>query len=317
MREGGCNREAGDGQDQAARSAHGRALGGGAQVGRTAMRLIIARGVATPGRRWASACLRAMAVVVGLGMAATGAAGAELRLATTHTINDSGLLDAVLPAFTRDTGIRVRPIVAGTGQALRLAERGDADLVWSHSPDDEARFIAAGFGVRRTIVMTNAFVLVGPSGDPAGIRGERDVVAALRRIAASKARFVSRADESGTHRKEVALWQAACMAPGGDWYVAAGVGMGATLRIADERAAYALCDEATFAALKSRLELRIASAGDPRLANIYAVVPVDATRVTGVDAAAADAFVRWVTTGRGRTLIAGYRVGGEAVFRVP
>lgn len=259
------------------------------------------------------------AAVVGLLLAPVSAAPAatiELRLATTYTLNDSGLLDALLPAFQRESGIRVKPIVAGTGQALRMAERGDADLVWSHSPEDEERFVAAGYGKGRVVVMTNAFVLLGPRDDPARVAGERDVVAALRRIALAHARFVSRADESGTHRKEMALWQAAAIKPEGAWYIAAGVGMGQTLRIADERSAYVLADEATYAARKRQLDLMPVSAGDPRLANVYAVVPVNPRKVPGVNTAAADAFVRWVTTGQGRALIAGYRVGGETVFRV-
>ena len=259
------------------------------------------------------------AAVIGLLLAsvtAPAAVAAELRLATTYTLNDSGLLDALLPAFQRESGIRVKTIVAGSGQALRLAERGDADLVWSHSPEDEERFVAAGFGRERTVVMTNAFVLLGPRDDPARVAGERDVAAALRRIASAHARFVSRADESGTHRKEIALWQSAGIRPEGAWYIAAGVGMGQTLTIADERGAYALADEATYAARKRQLDLVVISAGDSRLANIYAVIPVNPRKVSGVDVAVADAFARWVTTGNGRALIAGYKIRGEPVFHV-
>jgi len=280
------------------------------------MRRIIATGLAPTGRSRAAAVLALTAALLAVA-APMRALAAELRLATTHTLNDSGLLDAVLPAFTRDTGIRVRPLVAGTGLALKMAERGDADLVWSHSPSDEERFVAAGFGTRRTVVMTNAFVLLGPRGDPAKIAGERDIAAALRKIAAASARFVSRADDSGTHRKEMALWQAAGLKPAGAWYVAAGVGMGATLRIADERGAYVLSDEATYAVLRRRLDLAVISAGDPRLANVYAVTPVDRGRVPGVDSAAADVFVRWVSAGNGRALIAAYKVEGVSVFHVP
>jgi len=283
------------------------------------MRRIIATGPARSRGRGHAGLIRALAFAAALLAVAAPvcALAAELRLATTHTLNDSGLLDAVLPAFTRDTGIRVRPLVAGTGQALKMAERGDADLVWSHSPSDEERFVAAGFGTRRTVVMTNAFVLLGPRGDPAKIAGERDIAAALRKIAAASARFVSRADDSGTHRKEMALWQAAGLKPAGAWYVAAGVGMGATLRIADERGAYVLSDEATYAVLRRRLDLAVISAGDPRLANVYAVTPVDRGRVPGVDSVAADAFVRWVSAGNGRALIAAYKVEGVPVFHVP
>ncbi len=244
------------------------------------------------------------------------ALAAELRLATTHTLNDSGLLAVVLPAFTRDSGIPVRSLIAGTGQALQMAERGDADIVWSHSPVDEDRMVAAGFGTRRHVVMRNAFVLLGPPADPARIRGESDIAAAFSRIAATRARFVSRGDASGTYRKEMAVWRDAGVNPSGTWYIAAGVGMAATLRIADERSAYVLSDEATYAAQKRRLELGVVSRGDPRLANVYAVVPVDPARVPGVDAAAAESFVRWLTTGAGPALIAGYRIEGEAVFRV-
>ena len=264
----------------------------------------------------------AIAAIVGAGLALafalpTAAWAGELRLATTHTLNDSGLLATVLPAFARESGIRVTPLVAGSGQTLQFAERGDADLVWSHSPIDEERFVAAGFGTRRTMVMSNAFVLLGPRSDPAKIAGESDVVAALKKIAAAKVRFVSRADASGTHRKEMALWRAAGLQPAGAWYIAAGVGMGATLRIADERNAYVLADEATFAAQKRQFDLFVVAEGDPRLANIYAVIPVNPARVPGVDAAAAEAFVRWVTAGNGRTLIAAYRIGGATVFHVP
>jgi tungstate transport system substrate-binding protein len=281
------------------------------------MRPIIARGLARFLRRWAAAPFGVLAITAVFLTAPAVVSAAELRLATTHTLNDSGLLDAVLPAFTRETGLKVLPLVAGTGQALRMAERGDADLVWSHSPGDEERFVASGFGTRRTVVMTNAFILLGPRDDPVKIAGERDVVAALAKIAAAKARFVSRADESGTHRKEMALWQLAGIKPAGTWYLAAGVGMGATLRIADERAAYVLADEATFASLKAGLDLTVVSAGDPRLVNVYAVTPVNPVKVPGVDAAVADMFVRWVTTGNGRTLIGAYKVAGQAVFRVP
>jgi len=282
------------------------------------MRPIIATGVAKPFRCRLAAILVAC-VGTGLALASVApvtALAAELRLATTHTLEDSGLLATVLPAFTRDTGIRVRPLIAGSGQALKMAERGDADIVWSHSPVDEERFVAAGFGTRRTVVMTNAFVMLGPRADPAKIGGERDIVAAFNKVAATRARFVSRADASGTYRKEMALWREAGVRPGGGWYIAAGVGMAATLRIADERAAYVLSDEATYAAQKRRVDLVVVSGGDPRLANIYALVPVDPARVAGVDTAAAEAFVRWVTSGAGRALIAGYRIGGEAVFRV-
>jgi len=281
------------------------------------MRAIIATGHAHPFPVRATVAVLAFAAAVLLPVVPAGARAADLRLATTHTLSDSGLLDAVLPAFTRDTGIRIRPLVAGTGQALKMAERGDADLVWSHSPVDEEKFVAAGFGARRTVVMTNAFVLLGPREDPVKIAGEGDVVVAMRRIAAAKARFVSRADESGTHRKEMALWRSAGVKPEGAWYIAAGVGMGATLRIADERAAYVLADEATFAALKRNFDLAILSAGDPRLLNVYAVIPVNPAKVPGVDAPVAEAFIRWLTSGNGRAVIAGYRVGGEAVFRLP
>jgi len=241
---------------------------------------------------------------------------AELRLATTYTLNDSGLLDALLPAFQRESGIRVKPIIAGTGQALRLAERGDADVVWSHSQTDEERFVSAGFGTERVVVMSNTFVLLGPRDDPAHIAGEGDAVAALRRIASAHARFVSRADESGTHKKEMALWQAAGIKPQGTWYIAAGVGMGQTLTIADERSAYVLADEATYAARKRQLDLIVVSSGDPRLVNIYAIIAVNPRKVAGINTETAGAFVRWVTAGNGRALIAGYRIRGEPVFRV-
>jgi len=239
-----------------------------------------------------------------------------LTLASTTSTQNSGLLAYLLPLFKEATGIEVRVVAVGTGQALRLAERGDADVLLVHDPAAEKKFVAAGYGVARREVMYNDFVLLGPAADPAGVRGGKDAIAALKAIAAKGATFLSRGDDSGTHRKELSLWKAAGIdvATAGTWYRAAGAGMGATINVAVGMDGYVLSDRATWLAFKNRGSLEILVEGDPRLFNQYGVIPVDPKRYPHLHAKDAQAFADWLTSAAGQRLIAAYRLEGEQAF---
>lgn len=206
-----------------------------------------------------------------------------LTLATTTSTQDTGLLDALLPTFKKQTGMEVKVIAVGTGQALALARRGDADVVLVHSRKTEDQFVAGGFGVHRRDVMYNDFVLVGPAHDPTRVSDERRAAVAFAKIAQAHATFISRGDESGTHQKEQELWQAAQVKPAGDWYLSAGSGMGETLRLADEKNAYTLSDRGTFLAQRKSLRLTILLQGDPALFNPYAVIAVNPKKFSHIN----------------------------------
>ena len=241
-------------------------------------------------------------------------AGAVVRLATTTSTENSGLLQVLLPPFEEASGLKVHVIAVGTGKALRLARAGDVDLVLVHARPAEERLVAEGFGVNRRDVMYNDFVIVGPGADPARIRGLKDAAAALRRIAAAGALFVSRGDDSGTHRKERGLWQAAGVEPAGGWYREAGQGMGKVLQIAGELDADTLTDRGTWLYYQDKSPLQIAVEGDPRLYNPYGVIAVDPARYPDVNYRGAMALIAWLTSPRGQALIAGYRIRGQRLF---
>lgn len=260
---------------------------------------------------------RVLAAALGCALLAQPLVAAELRLAATHTLEDSGLLKTLIPAFEAQSGVKVRLAIGGTGQVIRLAANGDVDAVMSHVKAQEDALVASGAGVKRHAFAYNDFFLAGPPQDPARIRGIQDVVAAMRRIHGAKARFISRGDESGTHVKERELWRAAGLVPGWAAYVSAGTGMGRVLMMAGEMQAYTLCDRATYAAFRSRSGLELLAAGDPRLYNEYGVVAVNPARFPGINAAAAARFVAWLTSAEAQRLIAGYRVGGQQVFFLP
>lgn len=228
---------------------------------------------------------------------------ADLLIASTTSTEDSGLFDVLLPAFMEaHPEVRVKVTAVGTGQALELGRRRDADVLLVHAPEAESAFVAAGHGTARCGVMYNDFVLVGPRSDPAGVAGSSDVVIALRRIAASRSEFISRGDDSGTHRKERALWQAARVEPSGRWYMEVGQGMAESLRMATERRAYALTDRATYLNQRPTLTLAILVEGDERLFNQYGVIPV-----SGVShPEAARVFALWITGAEGQALIGDY-----------
>ena len=237
-----------------------------------------------------------------------------LRLATTTSTENSGLLAYLLPAFERASGYRVHVIAVGTGKALRMGRDGDVDVVLVHAPAAEQAFVAEGAGILRRAVMHNDFVIVGPRGDRAGIRGLRDAVTALQRIAQRRAPFVSRGDDSGTHKKELALWRAAGIRPSGYWYREAGQGMGRVLQMANELDAYTLADRGTWLAFRDRSDLRVLVEGDPRLFNPYHIIAVNPERHPGVDFAGAKALIDWITGPEGQRRIAAYRLRGETLF---
>lgn len=234
-------------------------------------------------------------------------------VATTTSVEDSGLLDVLVPAFEADNpGYSIQYTAVGSGQALELGRRHDVDALIVHSPADEQKFMEDGHGIDRRAIMHNEFIIAGPPADPAGIRGMDDAAAAFTRIARAGAGFVSRGDESGTHRREQSIWRAAGVQPGGDWYIEAGVGMGDALRIASERQAYVLSDISTFLYAKEGLDLGILCRGDPALINAYSVIRV-------VDAAEADGAERladWLTGEKAQHLIAEFGIEqvGQPLF---
>lgn len=247
----------------------------------------------------------------------TAAADRFITVASTTSTQDSGLFGHILPLFRAKTGIEVRVVALGTGQAIKLAERGDADVLLVHHKPSEEKFVADGFGVKRLDVMYNDFVLIGPTADPAGIKNGRDIAAALAKIAATKAPFASRGDNSGTHLAELDLWKAAgidAKAASTGWYRSLGSGMGPTLNTAAGMNAHVVSDRATWANFKNRQGLTILVEGDTRLFNQYGVVPVNPARHAHVKARDGQAFVDWLITPGGQAAIATYKIGGEQLF---
>ena len=238
-----------------------------------------------------------VAALVPLMLAAPAGAGSNVViLSTTTSTQDSGLLDVLVPLFERRTGYTLKTISVGTGQALALAARGEADVVLCHAPSLEKRSLADGTLTNRRLVMYNDFVLVGPEADPARIAGDKSVVAALGRIAAAGARFVSRGDKSGTHTLELALWKAAGVTPAAPWYIESGQGMGATLGLADDRRAYTLTDRATLSAFGKRVALRVMVEGDRPLRNVYSVLEANPANGPRVNAAGGRAFADFIVS---------------------
>lgn len=242
------------------------------------------------------------------------AAGPTIRLATTTSTDNSGLLKALLPPFEQSTGYKVHVIAVGTGKALRLGQNGDVDVVMVHAPAAEQRFVDAGHGVNRRDFMYNDFVIVGPKNDPAGVRGMRDAAGTLKRIAERQAPFVSRGDDSGTHKKELSLWAMAGAKPQGSWYRAAGQGMGKVLQMATELEAYTLTDRGTWLAMQGKLTLDVLVEGDERLANPYGVIAVNPNRYPDINYKGAMALIAWVTSPEGQTIIRDFKVNGHALF---
>jgi len=240
------------------------------------------------------------------------AQSSEVILATTTSTRDAGLLDSLLPVFERQTRYRVKVIAVGSGQALAMGRRGDADVVLSHAPEAERALVDSGYFVRRRLVMHNEFLVVGPAADPAGVRGLSDAVAAFRRIAGAHAVFVSRGDQSGTHQREQQLWKRAAESPPRNgWYVESGQGMGATLQLADEKRAYTLTDRATYLAWREKLQLVPMVEGDSLLYNVYHVLELNPGHAARANLAGARALADFFVAPETQALIAGF---GQARF---
>jgi len=245
-----------------------------------------------------------------------GAQSSVVILSTTTSTQDSGLLDVLVPVFERATGYTVKTIAVGTGQALALAARGEADVTLCHAPALEKQYVADDKVRNRRLVMSNDFVIVGAEADPATIAGAKSAVAALGKIAAAGARFVSRGDKSGTHALELALWAQAGVVPAAPWYIESGQGMGATLGLADDRRAYTLTDRATLLAFGKRLALRIMVEGDRRLRNIYSVMETNPANGPRVNAAGGRAFADFMVSRDAQEIVRAFGVGryGRPLF---
>ena len=258
-----------------------------------------------------------VAVLLSFSLAGGALAQRFITVASTTSTEQSGLFKHLLPVFEKKTGIQVRVVALGTGQALDMGRRGDADVVFVHAKELEEKFHADGFGLQRHEVMYNDFILVGPKSDPAKVAGTKDIVAALQRIKAASAPFASRGDKSGTHYAELQLWKAAGVdleRDKGPWYRETGSGMGPTLNTASGMNAYALADRGTWLSFRNRGELVVAVEGDQRLFNQYGVMLVNPIRHPHVKKDMGQAFVDWIVSAEGQAAIAGYRIGGEQLF---
>lgn len=245
------------------------------------------------------------------------AAECFITVASTTSTENSGLFRFILPQFQQATGIEVRVVAVGTGQAIKNAERGDADVLFVHHRPSEEAFVAQGFGVARRDVMYNDYVLLGPQPDPAGINGMKDAVAALARIAATQTPFISRGDDSGTHKLELSLWQAAGIdvrQASGSWYREAGSGMGATLNTTSGLDGYTISDRGTWISFKNKGKLATLVEGDPRLFNQYGVILVNPAKHAHVKAKEGQAFIDWLTSDQGQKAIADFRIEGQQMF---
>jgi len=266
-------------------------------------------------KRWLLAAVVALGCAVGAGQLQ--AKDGFIVVQSTTSTQNSGLLDAILPSFEAATGIEVRVVAVGTGQAIRNAMNGDGDVLLVHAKSAEEAFVADGWGVARLDVMYNDFVLIGPDADPAGIGGGDDIVAALQLLAAAQVPFASRGDDSGTHKAELRHWMSAGInvaEASGSWYRETGAGMGATLNIAAGMGAYALTDRATWIAHGNKDGMRVLVEGDPRLFNQYGIVLVNPAKHAHVKADAGQHFIDWLTGDAGQAAIAGYRLNGQQLF---
>jgi len=263
----------------------------------------------------------------GLGLCAALLATTSPRLAaaedkfiivqSTTSTQNSGLFEHILPIFTKKTGIEVRVVAVGTGQALKNAENGDGDVVFVHSKPDEEKFVADGWGVKRYDVMYNDFIIVGPAADPAKVAGVKDAAQAFTKIAEAKAPFASRADDSGTNKAELKLWHDAgidAQASSGSWYLETGSGMGATLNTAVGKQAYTLTDRGTWLSFANKDDFKVLVEGDPHLFNQYGVILVNPAKHPNVKAKEGQAFIDWLIGSDGQAAIASYKIDGEQLF---
>ena len=240
--------------------------------------------------------------------------GLRLRLATTTSTENTGLLSALNPPFEKMMGIVIDVIPVGTGKALKMGATGDVDVVMVHARSAEEKFVQEGHGVNRRDVMYNDFVIIGPKNDPAGIRGLSNAKEAFKRIAEAQAMFVSRGDESGTHKKELKIWEGAGIKPEGKWYREAGQGMGSVLNMANEKQAYTLSDRGTYLVLSGKIDLEVLCEGDPELMNPYGIIAVNPEKFSHAQYVYAMAYIGWVTSPEGQKIIREY---GKDTFGRP
>lgn len=255
-----------------------------------------------------------------LSMSACSTTPKTLTLATTTSVNDSGLLKVLQPQFEKDTGITLKIIPQGSGQAIETAKKGDADVLLVHSKKAEEEFVSSGYGVKRVPFMYNYFVIVGPESDPAGLNSlaDKTATAAFKSISDAKATFISRGDDSGTNKKELTIWDAAKIKPVGDWYNSTGKGMGDVLMMASEKQAYTLTDKATYLSMKDKLQLKILLENSKDLMNQYSVIAVNPDKNKNVNNKGAEEFIKWITSEKTLNLIADYGKTeyGEALFMI-
>ena len=244
--------------------------------------------------------------------------GGSITLATTTSTRDSGLLDFLLPKFEEETGIKVKVVAVGTGKALEMGKNGEADILLVHAKESEEEFVKEGHGTERKDVMYNDFILVGPKDDPLKLKenSPQDILASLKTIADSKATFVSRGDDSGTHKKEVSIWEKANIKPEGEWYIESGSGMSDTLKIASEKKGYTLTDRATYLSMKDVLDLDILVEKDENLFNQYGIIPVNPEKNDKINAEGAKAFMDWMLSSKTQKLIGefGVKEFGQPLF---
>lgn len=255
-----------------------------------------------------------LALVVLSATPAIGREARDIRMATTTSTDNSGLLKVLLPKYEARCGCKVRVISVGTGKALELGKNGDVDVVLVHARSAEDKFVAEGHGVNRRDVMYNDFILVGPKSDPAGMRGRKDVIDAFKLLAQGKSRFISRGDNSGTDQMEKSYWKQAGVAPKGTWFLSAGLGMGEVLTMAGEMQGYTLSDRATYGAYRAKTGLDIVLAGDPKMFNPYGVIAVNPNKYPAINYDGAMDLIEWITSPEGRKLIAAFKVDGEQLF---
>jgi tungstate transport system substrate-binding protein len=259
--------------------------------------------------------MRLFCVALVLALCSIAVAEQTLKLSTTTSTEDSGLLNVLLPPFEKQCKCRVDVLAVGSGKALKLAEGGEVDVVLVHAPALETKFVADGYGVDRRDVMYNDFVIIGPATDPAGVRGAKTAAEAFRRIAERHATFVSRADESGTYQKEQAIWKAAGIKPQGDWYRASGYDMGDAIVMATEERAYSLADRGTYNAMRhGRTDLVVLFSDGSELRNPYGVIAVNPERFPAAHYGLAMKFIEYITGPEGQKVISDYKVGGDQIF---
>jgi tungstate transport system substrate-binding protein len=256
------------------------------------------------------ACILALTVV----LSTSALSETRLRMSTTTSTEQSGLLTALLPPFEKANNLKVDVIAVGTGKSLKLGENGDVDVVFVHARAAEDKFVAAGFGVDRKDVMYNDFILVGPKADPAGIKGCKTAVDAFKKLAEGKADFISRGDDSGTHQKEKEIWKAAGIAPKGKWYIEAGQGMGPVLQMAFDKKGYALADRGTFLAYEGKIDVVVVFEGDKALFNPYGIIAVNPAKHPGAKYDLAKKFIAYVTGPEGQKIIADFKINGKQLF---